>query len=318
MRFRCVIMCLLVAAICFASCKRMELHRATSSVYLDIVTDSDPSLPLPEGVDISSSPKLYEKAYGPEVEMYRVCIYDLENHKFAGEDYLPPEGGFLSLPSGIYDMIIYNAGSDVTILEDEQMRSGTYVYTNSSQGDEGLLIPEPDHMFVAVIPEVKIPVYSDADTIRTMTVKTSRIAETYYLEFQNMVGLEKVVSAEVWVSGQVPGKYVWDNRTKDLTGSVSFDPIIDEDKGRIYALFNTFGRNQYRYTEVFVILTITDHNGRQFRWKVDVSEILDNPDNTRNEILIENEIVIPDTDDGGGMTPGVDDWDEDVTVVPIS
>ena len=50
-------MCLLVAAICFASCKRMELHHATSSVYLDIVTDSDPSLPLPEGVDIGTKLK---------------------------------------------------------------------------------------------------------------------------------------------------------------------------------------------------------------------------------------------------------------------
>jgi hypothetical protein len=275
-------------------------------------------LPEHERIDFNSSSELYARAYKPQIEVYRVCLYDPDTHEFAGDDFLPAEGGFLNVASGIYDMIVYSAGSQVTIFENEQSRSMAYAYTNTRETNEGLLIPEPEHMFAAVMENVRIPVYSEADTIRTINVKTTRIAQTYALEFINVVGLEKVEKAEVMVSGQVPGRYIWDQRSRDLTGSVYFEPVIDRDGERIYALFNTFGRNEFRYTDVVVTLTITDQNDRVFRWKVDVSDWMDSPDNTRNEIVISNEIQIPDTDDGGGLNPNVNDWDGQVTLVPIS
>jgi hypothetical protein len=52
-------------------------------------------------------------------------------------------------------------------------------------------------------------------------------------------------------------------------------------------------------------------------WKIDVTEQMYGPDST-NEIIIDYRITIPDTDAGGGFTPEVDDWDEDVTYVPIT
>ena len=317
MRIQCLISWLLLAAICCASCKRIELQRATSSVYLHIITDPEPALPEPEGLDFESSPDLYARAYQPNIGVYRICLYDLETHQLADEDFLPAEGGFLNVASGIYDMVVYSAGSSVTIMSNEQGRSRAYAYTNSEQGEDGLMIPEPEHMFVAAIPEMKIPIYSAKEEIKTVEVKTSRITETYYLEFKNVVGLERAAKVEVRVSGQVPGRYIWDNRAEDLTGSVYFVPMLDIDAGRVYALFNTFGRNDYRYTDVNVILAVTDRNGRSFRWKVDVTDRFDDPDNTRNEILIDSEIYIPDTDDGDGMVPDVEDWDDEITHVPI-
>lgn len=312
------ISCLLLATICFASCKRIELQRPTSVVYLEILTDPEPALPENESIDVNSSQDLYARAYGPEIDLYRICLYDTETHEFAGEDFLPAEGGFLNVVPGFYDMIIYSAGSPVTILENEQMRSKIYAYTNAVESNDGLMIPEPEHMFVAVMQNVGIPIYSETDTIRTMQVKTTRIAETYSIEFANVVGLDRVDKAEIRVSGQVPGKFLWDQRTPDLAGSVHFEPIIDIDGGRIYALFNTFGRNQYRYNRMVVTLVITDCNGRNHQWKVDVTDIVDNPDNLGNQIQIINELTIPDTDDGGGLNPDVNDWDDQITVVPIS
>ena len=317
MRIKCLISWLLLAAICCASCKRIELQRATSSVYLRIITDPEPALPEPEGLDFNSSYELYSRAYQPNIEVYRICLYDIETHQFAGEDFLPAEGGFLNVASGVYDMVVYSAGSSVTILSNEEGRSKAYAYTNAAQGEDGLTIPEPEHMFVAAIPEVKIPIYSAKEEIKTIEINTTRIAQTYYLEFKNVVGLERVVKVEVRVSGQVPGRYIWDNRFEDLTGDVYFTPILDKEGGRIYALFNTFGRNEYRHTDVNVILTVLDRNGRSFRWKVDVTDRFDDPDNTRNEILIDSEIYIPDTDDGDGMVPDVEDWDDETTHVPI-
>ena len=67
-----------------------------------------------------------------------------------------------------------------------------------------------------------------------------------------------------------------------------------------------------------ITLTTLDHNGRSASWKVDITDIIDNPDNITNHIIIDAEINIPDTDGGDGMVPDVKDWEDEVTHVPIS
>ena len=317
MRFKGLILFLMVA-ICFASCRRVDLHTATSSVYIGIETDTTPRLTVPEYFDVDSSPEMYARVYGPEIPIYRVCVYDTETKDFVAEDFLPAEGGFLNIPPGTYDMIIYSSGSSVTYVDDDYSRWHIYAGTNAEETSSGLMIPEPEHIFTALLEEVEIPIYSTSSSIREMKVKTSKVLESYSIQFTDIADIERVETAEIRISSQVPGRYLWGERTKDLSGSVRFNPVVDKENGRIYAVFNTFGRNTYRQNKVLATLVVVDVNGRIHQWTADITDWIESFDNVRKEIIIDNEIKVPDTTDGGGLNPDVDDWDDNEIYVPIS
>lgn len=301
---------------CLSSCRRIELHVATSSVYLQIETDRSTSLNL-SGVDFDSFPSLKEKVYGPSIDIYHVCLYN-EDHEIVTDTYLPEKGGFLEVPAGTYDIILYSAGSDVTLVKGHGARAEVLACTSVDVRGSQALISEPEHIFAASMTGVEIPVYSDADQMHVINARTSKVLHSYTMEVTDVDGIERLSDVDMYVSGQLQGRYLWDRRPLEKQCQLHVKPVVDVENRRIYTVFNTFGRYAQGESDVKVNLVVTDNNGRKHQWVFDVTDIVDSPDNDDNEIIMDNGIVIPDTSAGGGFIPDVNDWDDDVTHVPIS
>ena len=317
MRRSIIISLFVVLTMCIASCKRIELQTATSSVYLEIQTDRTAPINVHGSIDILNDPALYEKAFGPSIDVYRVCLFDRLTHRMVVEEFVPKDGGFLNVPTGTYDMIMYNSGSEVTYVQQGVSRSTAYATTaNVSRNTENLMA-EPEHIFVACIDGLEVQRYAESDGLHVINITTSKILDTYTLEMNRIENMERIMNAEVRITGQLTKKYLWTRTSPDESASLSVKPVIDRENGRIYAVFNTFGRNTYHTGKVNAVLIVTDNKERMHQWKIDVTDQMYGPDST-NEIIIEDRITIPDTDDGGGFTPEVNEWDEDVTYVPIT
>ena len=301
---------------CLASCRRIDLHESTSSIYLDIQTDYNPNIKVVEYMNMDAFPSLQEKLCGSVVQLYHVCFYDKEYHDLIEDTYVSRNGGFLNVPPGNYDMIIYSVGSDVTLIKNTAGRSMTLACTSVGTWDGMAMINEPEHIFVAVQEDVIIPVYSDSEELRIFPVKTEKVLDSYSFKIANVEGIEKIHDVEMYVSGQFQGIYLWDRRKQDRMCQVRVEPVVDVNDKSIYTVFNTFGRIEQSPVEINLI--VTDKNGRKFRWKIDVTEILDDPDNEYNSIFLDNILIIPDTSQGDGFVPEVDEWDDEITYVPIS
>ena len=317
MRRSIIISLFVVLTMCIASCKRIELHTATSSVYLEIQTDRTAPINVHGSIDILNDPALYEKTFGPSIDVYRVCLFDRLTHRMVVEEFVPKDGGFLNVPTGTYDMIMYNSGSEVTYVQQGASRATAYATTANVSRNTEHLMAEPEHIFVACIDGLEVQRYAESDGLHIINVTTSKILDTYTLEMNRIENMERIMNAEVRITGQLTKKYLWTRTSPDESASLSVKPVIDRENGRIYAVFNTFGRNTYHTGKVNAVLIVTDNNERMHQWKIDVTDQMYGPDST-NEIIIEDRITIPDTDDGGGFTPEVNEWDEDVTYVPIT
>ena len=317
MRRSIIISLFVVLTMCIASCKRIELHTATSSVYLEIQTDRTAPINVHGSIDILNDPALYEKTFGPSIDVYRVCLFDRLTHRMVVEEFVPKDGGFLNVPTGTYDMIMYNSGSEVTYVQQGASRATAYATTANVSRNTEHLMAEPEHIFVACIDGLEVQRYAESDGLHVINITTSKILDTYTLEMNRIENMERIMNAEVRITGQLTKKYLWTRTSPDESASLSVKPVIDRENGRIYAVFNTFGRNTYHTGKVNAVLIVTDNNERMHQWKIDVTDQMYGPDST-NEITIEDRITIPDTDDGGGFTPEVNDWDEDVTYVPIT
>jgi hypothetical protein len=214
-------------------------------------------------------------------------------------------------------MIMYSTGSDVTYVQLGASRATTYAATATVSRNTGSLMAEPEHIFVACVEDLNVPRYSEADGLHIINITTSKVLDTYTIEMNRIENMERIMKAEVRITGQLTKKYLWTGTSPDETASLSIKPVIDNENGRIYAVFNTFGRNTYHTEKVNAVLIVTDNNERMHQWPIDITDQMYGPDST-NEIIIDDRITIPDTDAGGGFTPEVDDWDEDVTYVPIT
>lgn len=332
MKLFCGAVLLLVAA---ASCQRIPLYDPQTDVYLRLELQLAIDVELSADVDVEGNPALKDKVQGKMPEMVRACFYDSQSHKLVSEDYLPSEGGFISLSAGTYDLIVYSMGTVSTQVTGTESRAGSYAYTShtgskvknsrtKADGDgEYLLelpvIHEPDHLFVGRKEGVVIPVHADID--RTVVVECSMesLIETYTFEVKYVEGAGNIQKADVYITGQAPGKYLWDKRYMWPQCAIWFQSEIDLEKGHLFSVFNTFGKFPDAQNEVFLNVLVSTDGGGRYQWVFDVTDQFDNPDNTGHEIIIEEPMVVPDPGAGsGGFTPTVDDWSVEIIDVPIS
>lgn len=65
-------------------------------------------------------------------EIMKVIFYDPNTNKRYTEDYIPPEGGPISIPPGNYDIIVYNFDTESTMIRNDNNRLRIEAYTNES------------------------------------------------------------------------------------------------------------------------------------------------------------------------------------------
>ncbi|MCR4824609.1 MAG: DUF5119 domain-containing protein [Bacteroidales bacterium] len=314
-----------------SGCRRIPLHDPAAGVYLQLDFRLAADVPAHPGIGLETHPEYRDKLIGKKPETVRVCFYDAGSHELVAEDFLPSGGGFIDLPAGVYDMILYSLGTESTRVAGTETRGGAYAYTSrtgtrvkagGTKAAEAVceypVIHEPDHLFVARR-QVVVPVHAAGED-RTVVIETEAesVVQTYSLEVLNVVGAGRIREAEVFVTGQIPSCYLWDLHCPYAPAAICFPSVIDGEKGRLFTVFNTFGKYPQTAANVYLNVLVTSGNGSRYQWVFDVTDQFDNPDNTAHEIIIDEAMVVPEDGGGGGFTPAVGDWEAEIIEVPLT
>ena len=289
-----------------------------------------------------------EKPEYSSPEMMRVVMCDEYDGKVISERYLRDCGkdergyyiqGKMNVPNGRYNMLAYNFDTKEILVKHKYSYPLMTAYTEqlseseanrffTSRGDDATNIcRQPDHLFVAKVEGIKVntPEYWEKpDTIKvaTNTYPTAEsIVKTYYLQF-NIKGVEYVRSAVALISGMAGSKTMHNGEmvTEDAA-NIFFGLKNGREKNRTtdetavaYASFNTFGKlpNTEGYLDVtFEFNTIYNTvQTETFR----ITDIFETEMAKENQWIIIDQVVEitpPEgAETGGGMSPGVTEWEE--------
>jgi len=313
-RMRLIVLGILLIVLA-AGCRRITLHEQGSGVFIRMSVDQNQDLP----------------------EMVRVCFYDIVSHDLVAEDFLPSGGGFVDIQAGVYDVVIYGLGTEVTQVSGTEKRAGAYAFTDatgvrvrpqSAQArddeiyaeigtKEQPVIFEPDHLFVGKISGAVVPIRpDDAETV-ILSADLSCISESWTVEIPYIEGAERIRSAEVYITGQADGRFLWDGRTTGHPCAIAPETRIDVQNGRIESAFNTFGKNPQADSDVLVMVLVTTNGGARCLYVCNVTDQWLNPDNSTHRLLFDQTVEIPEDDyEGSGFDPVVVGWDgEDIPVI---
>lgn len=280
-------------------------------------------------------------------ELLKVVVCDEVSGSKQSEHFLYDSGkdergyyiqGSIGIPDGTYNILAYNFDTKDTQIKRESSYTSMTAYTEpltekeasrlfASRGDYTNICRQPDHLFVARLEGVKT---SRPDFLeKPDTLKDDRgehpvaesIVKTYYLQF-NVKGVEYVRSAVALISGMAGSKTMHDDRmVEEDVSSIYFNLNNGKEKNRTsndvavaYASFNTFGK--LPDVEGYLDITFefnTVYNTVQTE-TVRVTDIFETEMAKEKQwILIDKTIeIIPpeDADTGGGMAPGVNEWEE--------
>lgn len=316
-----------------ASCDRRELvdmdHRTNVSVLVNI-----------DAVSNVTCDVYNEKVALPKIEpvAMHVLFFDAAKKKLAAESFInelsyDSEGnrilnGKISLLPGNYKMLIYDFGTEATIVDDYYIWDECKAYTNEisptlkrsllSKSDnksieEAYIVYEPDHLVVAVNENEYVPYHEGMHTVRA---EARSVVESYYLQIK-VDGLEYVSSAQAILSGMVNSNRISSNtRVVEPEATIWFDMEKSDDKGVpvICTVFNTFGRIEDSHNDLEVTFDIKTHDGRIVQHTFDITDLFSTPECKEHHwLLLEQTITIdpPASTGGGAFAPEVDDWDEE-------
>lgn len=317
----------LVLCLCLLSCKRIPLYDPQSDVLLKLDLQLNTEVTLNDDIDLDGNPDLSRKVYGTMPQTVRVCFYDTQTHALVTEEFLPPQGGFIDVAAGTYDILVYSLGNEVTRVESTETRAGGRAFTSnvgqtlkvtksgSTKAMDFNVIYEPDHLFVGRKEAVQIPVHASIDRTVVIEMPMRTLLETYSFEVRNIQGAENIASTDVYITGQASSKYLWDGRYPLTPCAIYFPAVLNVDKGHIYTVFNTFGKIPGIESDVLLNVIVGTTSGGKYQWIFDVTPQFDNPDNTHHEIIIDEPVVIPEDGSGGGFSAEVHPWESEI--IPI-
>ena len=312
------------------SCRRIPLYDPVSTVYLRLDLKLNTDVVLNQDLNIEGNPVLKEKVHGKMPETVRACFYSTDTHKLVAEEFLPAEGGFVDIPAGFYDIIVYSLGTEITRTKDTESRAGANAFTSETGAtvritygtdedtkaiEDYKVFHEPDHLFTGIKENAEVPVRAEHDDIVIIDVEMRTLLDSYSLEVRYVEGAGRIQKADVYITGQSPSRYLWDRRFPNKSGAIYFQSEINESKGNLYTVFNTFGKFPGAHNDVYLNVLVTDTQGGKYQWVYDVTDQFDNPDNHTHQIIIEDPIVIPDNNDG--FIHDVTDWKDEVIYVPL-
>lgn len=318
MKFRSLLFLALMALV--FSCKPIHLFRPEADVYLRLKIVLHEEEVLDEGDEVVKMP-----------EQVLVYFYDAETHEKVAEDLLPPEGGFVDIPAGTYDIIVYGLGCDYTKVDGVITRGTVRAYTEETgvqvrvtrvtdpfENPNQSINYEPDYLFVGKAEQVVVPVRSEEERTIVIDIVLRSIVERYTLVIKHLNGAEHLSSMQAYITGLAPAKYLWDGRFPNTQPvAVSYPVRLQAVSGEFHTPFHIFGRFTGPGNESYLDLIATDTAGNKFLWVFNVTDQFDNPDNTRHLIIVDEQMDIPDNPgDVGGFIPEVDEWG--TIIIPIN
>lgn len=320
---------LLMAIVLSVGCHRRPLDDMDDGLYLDLTLD----------LNVQNHPGPVAKP-----ELMRVLFYDQTTHELVSDDYVLPDGGYISAQPGKYWMVVYNFDTESTLIRGDHhaplleaytsdipntTRSNLLTKLNASSKTDFVapstserIVYEPDHLFVARKP---VEVYHRTGT-QTIYADASSIVETYYLGV-SLKNSQYLASAQALLSGQAESnKFAFEGGVSKESVILYFDMKrgVNDRYGTqvLETTFNTFGKLPNEESRLWLTIVLTNTAGTTITWQQDITDHF--KDNDEKYIYIEedpdNPIVIPTpppVEGGGGFQPAVDEWDtiyEDIIV----
>ena len=330
--FRNIFLPLLLAVIA-VSCQRRPFSENTTAV----------SIRLKIKTEVSTS------RTASDAETMRIDLFDPETGSVVYNDYVSSEGGYIYPAPGVYDLLVYNIGTESTIVRNEQNRSTVEAYTNEvsayikAQMETFLarrmetrrqmaagraetkdlptkdpvldgterIINEPDHLYVGQMPGLTIPAFDiGEERVISLEVEASSVVETWKITVSPVEGLQWVSSVKALITGQVESHFVGLDQKSEGVATVYFEMDKDVDNGALIGSLNTFGKNPDYSSFLSLDLNIVDNAGKEHHYHFDLTEQFF--ENDEYHLIVENPIVVeePKVEGGGGFVPSVDEWDE--------
>lgn len=333
---------LMLLMVISAGCRRIELYERTTSVNLDLDVNVAINYNIDMSVETNFSDEYLHKINGKFPEYVEVLFYDKVTDNLVTSSILPPEGGYVNVPTGDYHLVIYNYGTESTQIDHTHNRLQAEAYTsditkemrsklsavkqaaNSSTKvdsrayEDDPIIYEPDHLYVA-LEDVSIPSFLDKTSECKITATAETIVEVYSMEVLGVAGAENIEKVDAFITGQIRSKYFATEDINEDPATLYITMSPDPENNRLYTVFGTFGKLAGEENHVYLDITVTDSGGGQYRYIYDVTDQFDNKDNDNKKIHIDgSQIDIPEASHGGGgIDPSVGEWENETIEVPL-
>lgn len=312
--------------LCFSACRYKELcydhnHEDDYNMELEL------SLQLDLDVDVEVSDESHTKIRMPNYLV--VNFYDPLTGALQASNFVGSYGGPLHVNPGTYQMVLYSFDTEWTWVRGETDIRTLEAYTSDITATKtsstahfapsatnkvtGPIIYTPDHLLVTQ-KEVVIPPYSSDKKTITISATAKTIVETYSFEVRNIKGLQYVASVEAYVTNQSRSAFFGRGVRSSEPATIFFPIEVDRKNKVLKTAFNTFGKLPGE-SHCFLHILLTSTDGHVYTLTEDITEQFTNPD---HQIVIENEVEIPEPEQtGGGIAPTVDEWEEVDHDVPI-
>lgn len=307
------------------SCERMDLYdlgRHLSLVLdlkleLDVIVD--PSKKTDEPIETKIDPPEYHK----------VLFYLPEDGTRKYYTFVGTNGGEIGAPPGTYNMLTYSFGTEYIQIRGEENLSTIEAFTSDiteakktalrgfTRADESEpeqpIIYAPDHLLVSH-ETVTIPEFGEEDVVITLRARCATIVETYTFEVTNIEGAQWIESVEAFVTNQSRSSYFGRGEVSREPATIFFTVGVNREEGYLYTDFNTFGKLPGESRSLLHIL-IKNTGGEEVHVSTDITDQFEKKD---HHIIITDEIIVPEPEDeGAGIAPTVDPWEDEKQDVPI-
>ena len=283
-------------------------------------------------------------------EVMRVVLADDAGGNVVAEKYLRNQGddeqghyydGYIICDPGEWNLMAWNFDTQSTRVDDASDVRSAKAFTNTiashlygslssrlnAKGEEQYaderIVYEPDHLFVAEYPSVRVSHSGQIDTLRTSDgqyFKASTIVESWYIQV-NVEGVSRLSSAVSLLDGLGGSKKLISSELDEndpVTLYFEMAPALrtktDEDTGVVYATFCSFGKLPGRENNLDITFDLVTSWGKSLSATFDISEEFGSQvAGEHHWIILDKTIIIPekpDGDTGGGFSPGVDDWND--------
>lgn len=217
-------------AVIATGCRRIPLCERESDVYLRPVYETGAMCDT-SGLSDAAKSSAGSKITAPRPLTLMACFYDCESHRIAYSETIPAEGGFVKVPAGTWDILLYGMESEMTVVEKTDMRAAGTAYapstgTKVSMGPDSRLgftiAEEPEHLMVGRLQTVTIAALPERSSAQVIELPMRSIAETWTLEIRDIRGAERLSRASAWIGGLSATRTLWDLRLGDDAVAVQF------------------------------------------------------------------------------------------------
>lgn len=249
---------------------------------------------------------------------YRVNFYNPSTGRLEVSNTINGDSGYLyGLSAGVYNVIIYDRSFNKTKIAYED--NFNTVIANTAIASYGSLpsVESPDHLYVKVLRDVKIPYLTDNDPLWTFHVEPETIMEDWLLIVDGIKGLENATNVNCYITGQSGGKVIWNGALLDKDVTIFFPIVPNLSKGIIETPFNTFGRQPGKQVDLILNLIVTGSGGESYICRENITDQFDKEVNIDRIIRTHFDIVIRERQDGG-FAPVADPWDSEYEDININ